>query len=158
MSQEEVEYIGFTVLQNLTMLALPGIVRFLNTDNKRKILTLNQKVTGSIPVWPTILIPIYRDSCVRQITSFSSKIKTVSQTVSHAMSQRRKSMIKNRLRKIRHEMYIDSQVEMARLLGISREQYNRYEQQENQPSLETAFKIAQKLKKPLEDIFYQEPD
>jgi hypothetical protein len=37
--------------------------------------------------------------------------------------------IKNRLRKIRHELKIDKQIEMARLLGLRQEQYNIYELQ-----------------------------
>lgn len=64
-------------------------------------------------------------------------------------------MVKNRLKEIRHELYIDTQVEMAELLDIRPEQYNRYERQITQPSLEVALQIASKLKKPVEYIFYK---
>lgn len=67
-------------------------------------------------------------------------------------------MIKNRLKQIRHELYIDSQVEMAKLLDLRQEQYCRYENQKPQPTLEAAMKIAQKLGKQVEDIFYIEDD
>jgi len=62
--------------------------------------------------------------------------------------------IKNRLKQIRHEMMIDTQVEMAKLLDLRQEKYNRYERQEIQPSLEYALRIANKLNRPVEDIFY----
>ena len=66
--------------------------------------------------------------------------------------------VKNRLKKIRHELEIDTQTEMAKHLGVARNQYNRYENQDKQPTLEIALRIAQKLNKPLEHIFYLEPD
>ncbi|MGI1659599.1 MAG: helix-turn-helix transcriptional regulator [Desulfitobacterium sp.] len=64
--------------------------------------------------------------------------------------------VKNRLREIRHEMMIDKQVEMAELLGLTRHQYNRYEKQYTQPTLETALEIAEKINRKVEDIFYTE--
>ncbi|WP_374214200.1 helix-turn-helix transcriptional regulator [Candidatus Desulfosporosinus nitrosoreducens] len=51
-------------------------------------------------------------------------------------------------------MLIDKQTEMADLLGITQQQYNRYEKQQTQPSLEVSLKIADKLKRPVETIFY----
>ncbi len=60
--------------------------------------------------------------------------------------------VRNRLKKIRHELEIDTQEEMAALLGIGRQQYNRFEQQRAQPSLETVLRIAKKLNKPVEEI------
>ncbi|OCZ54298.1 hypothetical protein A7D23_05890 [Dehalobacter sp. TeCB1] len=62
-------------------------------------------------------------------------------------------VVKNRLREIRHELMIDSQTEMAMILDISQQQYNSYERQEKQPSLETALKIAKKLNRSVESIF-----
>lgn len=67
-------------------------------------------------------------------------------------------MVKNRLRKIRHELMIDKQIEMARLLGLRQEQYNIYELQRSQPSLEIALRIARKLGRPVEEIFWLEDD
>lgn len=65
--------------------------------------------------------------------------------------------VRNRLKEIRHQLQIDHQKDMAVLLGLQQQQYNRYERQQIQPTLETAIKIAQILKKPMEDIFYLEP-
>lgn len=67
-------------------------------------------------------------------------------------------MVKNRLRKIRHELMIDKQIDMARLLGLRQEQYNIYELQRSQPSLEIALRIARKLGRPVEEIFWLEDD
>jgi putative transcriptional regulator len=61
--------------------------------------------------------------------------------------------VKNRLRKIRLEMDI-TQEEIADLLGITQQQYNKYERQKNQPAAENMLRIAKKLKIPVEEIFY----
>lgn len=61
--------------------------------------------------------------------------------------------IKNCLRKIRHEMEIDTQQEMADFLGIKQQQYSRYENNVVQPSLIVALGIARKLNRPVESIF-----
>ncbi len=62
--------------------------------------------------------------------------------------------VKNRLNEIRHELMINKQKEMADKLGLNQAQYNRYERQEMQPSIEIALKIAKMLNKSVEDIFY----
>lgn len=67
-------------------------------------------------------------------------------------------MVKNRLRDIRHELKIDKQIDMARLLGLRQEQYNIYELQRAQPSLEIALRIAKKLNRPVEEIFWLEDE
>ncbi|UWG96763.1 helix-turn-helix domain-containing protein [Dehalobacter sp. DCM] len=59
--------------------------------------------------------------------------------------------VKNRLRKIRLTMDI-TQTEMAQLLEVTQQQYNRYERQKTQPSLEIALRIEKKLNQ--RDIFY----
>jgi len=66
-------------------------------------------------------------------------------------------MVKNRLNEIRHELKLNTQKQMAELLGIRPEQYNRYERQITQPTLEVALQIAHNLNRPVESIFYQEP-
>lgn len=66
--------------------------------------------------------------------------------------------IKNRLREIRHELMVDKQIDMARLLGLRQEQYNIYELQRSQPSLEIALRIAKKLNRPVEEIFWIDDD
>jgi DNA-binding XRE family transcriptional regulator len=62
-------------------------------------------------------------------------------------------MIVNRLKVIRMREYMLSQQEFAEMLGIARNQYNRYEKQAGAPSLEIALKIANKLNKDIRDIF-----
>ena len=53
---------------------------------------------------------------------------------------------------------IDKQIDMARLLELRQEQYNIYELQRSQPSLEIALRIARKLGRPVEEIFWLEDD
>lgn len=62
-------------------------------------------------------------------------------------------MVKNRLKELRHDHRMN-QVEFAEFLGLSQYQYNRYELQRQQPTLEGALRIAEKLNKPVEQIFY----
>lgn len=66
--------------------------------------------------------------------------------------------VKNRLREIRHELMIDREKEMASILGISEQAYSRLENQRSQPTLEKALIYAQKLKRPVEEIFYLTPE
>ena len=62
-------------------------------------------------------------------------------------------IVKNSLRKIRHELEIDTQQEMAESLGVKQQQYSRYENNVVQPSLAVALEIAKKLNRPVESIF-----
>ena len=61
--------------------------------------------------------------------------------------------VKNRLKEIRHDHRMN-QVEFANFLGLSQYQYNRYELQRQQPTLEGALKISEILGMPVEKIFY----
>lgn len=61
--------------------------------------------------------------------------------------------VKNRLKELRHDRRMN-QTEFAEFLGLSQHQYNRYELQRQQPTLEGALRIAEKLKMPVEQIFY----
>jgi DNA-binding XRE family transcriptional regulator len=68
-------------------------------------------------------------------------------------------MIKNRLREIRLKLAAQQgkdipQADMARFLDVNVTQYNRFENQQVQPSLETAYRIAKKLGYIMEEIFY----
>ena len=63
-------------------------------------------------------------------------------------------VLKNRLHEIRHDLRIDRQIEMAYMLGLLQQQYNRYERNQVQPTLEMAIRIAHKLNKQVEEIFY----
>jgi DNA-binding XRE family transcriptional regulator len=47
-----------------------------------------------------------------------------------------------------------NQTEFAAFLGLEFHQYNRYERQAIQPTLEKALTIARRLNKPVEEIFY----
>lgn len=51
-----------------------------------------------------------------------------------------------------------NQKEFARFLGIVPNQYNRYERQHSQPTLELALRFAKKLNVSVEDIFYIDKD
>lgn len=64
-------------------------------------------------------------------------------------------MVKNKLKDLRHDRRM-TQVEFAAHLGLTQYQYNRYELQRQQPTLEGALRIAQKLDMPVEHIFYMD--
>ncbi len=66
-------------------------------------------------------------------------------------------MVKNRLKEIRMREYLMNMKEFAKLLEINYAQYVRYENG-TVPYMEVAFKIAKKLNKKVDDIFYLEED
>lgn len=51
-----------------------------------------------------------------------------------------------------------NQTEFASFLGVSQSQYNRWERQVWQPTLEMALIIAAKLNCTVEEVFYIAPD
>ncbi|MFB3160452.1 helix-turn-helix domain-containing protein [Neobacillus sp. 179-J 1A1 HS] len=61
--------------------------------------------------------------------------------------------VNNRLKDIRHDHRMN-QTEFANFLDISIYQYNRYENGARQPTLEIALQISEKVKRPVNDIFY----
>jgi DNA-binding XRE family transcriptional regulator len=61
--------------------------------------------------------------------------------------------VRNNLKEIRMKKFMLSQTEFAKLLGINYRQYNKYENG-TVPESETMLKIAIKLDKKVEDIFY----
>lgn len=65
-------------------------------------------------------------------------------------------MIKNRLLQIRLQMGYRFQKDFAEYLGMSTYQYNRYEKNAVQPSVEILYRIAKKLNKTMEEIVYEE--
>ncbi|AND39587.1 helix-turn-helix transcriptional regulator [Cytobacillus oceanisediminis] len=65
--------------------------------------------------------------------------------------------VKNTLKEYRHDNRMN-QTEFAAFLGISHDQYNRYERNKRQPTLEIALKISDKLGRPVNDIFYAEDE
>lgn len=64
-------------------------------------------------------------------------------------------MIMNKLFQIRLEMGYKFQKDFAEFLGMDSNDYNRIENNKKQVSLETAFDIALKLERCIEDIFYK---
>lgn len=62
-------------------------------------------------------------------------------------------MLRNRLLDIRYEHKMNQKT-FAAFLGIAVQQYNRYETQENQPNLETALKISNKIGVVINDFIY----
>lgn len=65
-------------------------------------------------------------------------------------------MVKNRLKWWRHELRIDSQVEFARLLGVSHYTLNRWELQQIQPGRDALVKIYLKLKPLIPDLHMED--
>lgn len=61
--------------------------------------------------------------------------------------------VMNRLKEIRHDHRM-TQVEFAEFLGLSQYQYNRYENQARQPTLEIALHISRKIGRTVNDIFF----
>ena len=67
-----------------------------------------------------------------------------------------KKKITSRIRQFREEMDL-SQIELAKLVGVSRQTIYYLERGSYNPSLTISFKISEILKKPIHEIFYQEP-
>jgi len=61
-------------------------------------------------------------------------------------------MLKNNLKHFRHT-YEMNQTEFATFLGVSQSHYNRWENQNLQPTLEMAIKLSCKLKCNVNDLF-----
>ena len=60
--------------------------------------------------------------------------------------------MKNRVKELRKNQRL-TQVELAELIGISRQAINAIEKEKFDPSLPTAFKMASLFKTSIEDIF-----
>jgi putative transcriptional regulator len=67
-----------------------------------------------------------------------------------------KKKIASRVRLFREELNL-SQLELANLVGVSRQTIYYLERGSYNPSLTISFKISEILKKPIDEIFYQEP-
>ncbi|MED4892918.1 MULTISPECIES: helix-turn-helix transcriptional regulator [Heyndrickxia] len=61
--------------------------------------------------------------------------------------------VHNRLKSCRHQHEM-SQKEFAEYIGVNQSQYNRYERNTHQPTLEIAIRISDKLGMTVNDIFY----
>ena len=67
-----------------------------------------------------------------------------------------KKKIGSRVKQFREELNL-SQLELANLVGVSRQTIYYLERGSYNPSLTISFKISEILKKPIHEIFYQEP-
>ena len=64
--------------------------------------------------------------------------------------------IRNKLLQIRLQIGYKKQKDFAEFLGISRPQYNKYENNKEQPSIDVFYKIANKLGMKVDDLIYYE--
>lgn len=64
--------------------------------------------------------------------------------------------IKNRLRDIRHELYINTQKEMAEFLDVNYRQLSKWESQEQQPTTDTLVRLWLRLKIKLPQLNLQD--
>ena len=67
-----------------------------------------------------------------------------------------KKKIASRIKQFGEELEL-LQLELAKLVGVSRQTIYYLERGSYNPSLTISFKISEILKKPIHDIFYQEP-
>ncbi|MFX0023654.1 MAG: helix-turn-helix transcriptional regulator [Candidatus Hermodarchaeota archaeon] len=67
-----------------------------------------------------------------------------------------KKKIASRVKQFREELDL-SQSELADLVGVSRQTIYYLERGSYNPSLTISFKLSEILRKPIEEIFYQEP-
>lgn len=65
-------------------------------------------------------------------------------------------MVKNRLKEIRMREYLMNQKEFASFIKIDLKSLSNWERNISRPNLEIALKIAKKLNKKVEDIWYLE--
>ncbi|KRF63372.1 helix-turn-helix transcriptional regulator [Peribacillus butanolivorans] len=63
--------------------------------------------------------------------------------------------IRNRLKELRHDHRMN-QTEFAAFLGLSVYQYNRYEKEAREPTLDNAMQISERLGMTVNEIFYRE--
>lgn len=67
-----------------------------------------------------------------------------------------KKIIASRIKQFREELEL-LQLELAKLVGVSRQTIYYLEKGSYNPSLTISFKISEIFKKPIQEIFYQEP-
>jgi len=67
-----------------------------------------------------------------------------------------KKKIASRIKQFREELELP-QLELAKLVGVSRQTIYYLERGSYNPSLTISFKISEIFKKPIHEIFYQEP-
>lgn len=62
--------------------------------------------------------------------------------------------MKNKLLEIRLGMGYKKQKDFAEFLGLKVAQYNKFENNKDQPTLDGAFRICEKLGKNINEVFY----
>ena len=65
-------------------------------------------------------------------------------------------MVKNKLLELRLKLGYKKQKDFGEFLGITRSQYNKYENNKEQPSIEVLYKMAKKLNLKVDDLIYEE--
>jgi len=65
-------------------------------------------------------------------------------------------MLRNKLKSFRFK-YEMNQTEFRIMLGVNKDQYNKWENQKYQPSLEWCWKISKKLNCHIEELFEMVP-
>lgn len=66
--------------------------------------------------------------------------------------------VKNRFLEIRLQLGYKKQKDFADYIGVSQVSYNKWENNSNQPSLEMALKISNKLNLKIDEIVYLEKE
>lgn len=64
--------------------------------------------------------------------------------------------VKNRLLEIRLKLGYKKQKDFAEFLELKQAQYNKFENNKDQPTLDGAFKICEKLNMNIIEVFYYE--
>lgn len=65
-------------------------------------------------------------------------------------------MVKNKLLEIRLKLGYKKQKDFAEYLGISRPQYNKYENNKEQPSIDVLYRISKKLNIKIDELIYDD--
>lgn len=65
-------------------------------------------------------------------------------------------MVKNKLLEVRLRLGYKKQKDFAEYLGISRPQYNKYENNKEQPSIDVLYKISKKLNIKIDELIYDD--
>lgn len=65
-------------------------------------------------------------------------------------------MVKNKLLEVRLRLGYKKQKDFAEYLGISRPQYNKYENNKEQPSIDVLYRISKKLNIKIDELIYDD--
>lgn len=65
-------------------------------------------------------------------------------------------MVKNKLLDLRLKLGYKKQQDFAAFLGITKAQYNKYENNKEQPSIKVLYAICKKVNIKMDDLIYEE--